>query len=198
MTKLRFLIGSWIAITAILSAGDHYFHVRTGILRYHWAPVVDGQSVWAWLVFAGAAAAMLALTVAFPLSDVPSAVPWISVLGATAVFVGAYAISGQIGDSHPTALFVTLLVLWLARVALRGADRAVYLVHGALLAVAGVAGEGLFSMAGLFDYRLQQILDCPWWLAGLYLHGSIALLQVARGANAVRSPAAVHPTAPVV
>jgi hypothetical protein len=183
MTSLRYLVTMWLGITVILSSGDHYFHVRTGILRYHWGPIVDGQSVWAWLIFGGAAAAMLAGTLAFPLSDVPSTIPWISILGATAVFIAAYAISGEFGATHPTALCVALVLLWLVRVALRPDDRLVYLAHGATLAVAGVVGEGLFSMAGLFDYRLQQVVDCPWWLGGLYLNGSIALLHIARGAE---------------
>jgi hypothetical protein len=187
VTSLRYLAAMWLAITVILSSADHYFHARTGILHYYWGPIVDGQSVWAWLIFAGAAAAMLAATMAFPLSDIPSAIPWISILGATAIFVAAYGISGLVGATHPTALCVALVLLWLVRVGLRPDDRLVYLAHGATLAVAGVVGEGLFSMAGLFDYRLQQVVDCPWWLAGLYLHGSIALLQIARGAKSLRS-----------
>jgi ABC-type Fe3+-siderophore transport system permease subunit len=192
MTSLRYLVAMWLSITVILSSADHYFHARTGILHYNWTPTVDGQSVWAWLIFAGAAAAMLSATMAFPLSDIPSTIPWTSILGSTAIFVAAYGISGKVGATHPTALGVTLVLLWLVRVALRPDDRLVYLTHGATLAVAGVVGEGLFSMAGLFDYRLQQVVDCPWWLAGLYLNGSIALLHIARGAKSLRSPAIAH------
>lgn len=179
----------WLAFSATLCLSDHYFHVRTRTLRYHWAPMVDGQSVWVGLVFGAAAVAMIAGTLAFPLSDVPPRIPWRSILGSYTVFVAAYAISGQVGATHPTALFVTLAILWLLRVALRQHDRLVYLVHGLVLALLGVVGEGLFSIAGLFDYRLQQVVDCPWWLAGLYLHGSIALLEVARGAKSLHAPA---------
>lgn len=181
MTKVRFAVVWWAVITLILCLGDRFFHVGTGILHYSWEPIVGGQSVWVWLVFAGAAAAMIALTVAFPLRDIPPATPSLAIATSTAIFVAVYAISGAVGESHPTIFFVTLVVVWLLRVLVRRKDRLVHLVHGVVLATLGVVGEGLFSKAGLFAYDLQQIVDCPWWLAGFYLHGSIALLQAGRG-----------------
>jgi len=181
VTKVRFAVFSWAAITLILCIGDRFFHVRTGILHYNWEPIVDGQSAWVWLVFAGAAAAMLAITIPFPQRDIPLAVPRRDILTSTAIFVVVYALTGMFGESHPTVLFAALVAAWLGRVLIRGEDRLVYLIHGVVLATGGVVGEGLFSRAGLFAYDLQQVVDCPWWLGALYLHGSIALLQVGRG-----------------
>lgn len=183
MTRTRFLIGLWAAITVTICLGDHFFHVRTGILRYHWGPFADGQSVWAWLIFAVASAAFVGSAAVVPLKDVPRGVPWAGIIDGIALFAGAYALSGQLGDTHPTALFAALLAAWLIRIAARPADLRWYAGYGIALAACGVIGEGLFSYLGLFDYRLQQVINCPWWLAGLYLHGSVALLEAARGAR---------------
>lgn len=182
MTRTRFVVAMWAAVTAVIILGDHFFHVRTGILHYEQGPLVDGQSVWVWLVFAVAVIAMIASALLTPITSVPPSVQWGGIAVSGLVFVAAYGVSGMVGNSHPAALFVGLVVLWLARVVLlRREDRMLYLAYGLLLAVCGVVGEGLVSKAGLFAYQLQQVVDCPWWLAGLYLHGSITLLQIARG-----------------
>lgn len=183
MTRTRLLIGSWVFVTLTLCLSDHYFHLRTGRLAYHWVPLVDGQSVWTWLIFAVAAGGFVGVAALVPLREVPDRVPWAGIVDASVLFVGVYALSGQLGATHPTLLFWSLVVAWLIRIAARRADVLWYAGHGVALAVAGVAGEGLFSQLGLLDYQLQQVVNCPWWLAGLYLHGSIALLEVARGAR---------------
>lgn len=184
MTRGRFLVGIWIVLTLTLCLGDHFFHLRMGMLAYNWRPLVDGQSVWVWLVFAVAAVIMVGTSVMWPLREVPDSVPWVAIIDAGVLFVGAYALSGQLGASHPSLLFWGFVVAWAARLAVRSA-RGAMVVHGILFAAIGVVGEGLFSMMGLFDYELQQVVDCPWWLAGLYLHGSIALLEIARGARSL-------------
>lgn len=186
MTRARFLTGAWLVLALTLCLGDHFFHLRTGILAYRWAPFVDGQSAWVWLIFAVAAAGFLASAAIVPLSDVPTHVPWPAIADSLTIFVGAYALSGQLGATHPTFLFSTLVIAWLVRVAARPADRPAYFIHGITFAAIGVLGEGTFSMMGLFDYQLQQIVHCPWWLAALYLHGSIALLEIARGAKSAQ------------
>lgn len=185
MTRARLLLLSWAVVTVALCLGDHFFHLRTGILGYHWAPYVDGQSIWTWLIFAVAATVFVASALAVPLEDVPARVPWPAIVDGLVLFMGAYALSGQLGATHPTLLFWALLVAWFVRVAVRPADRLWFAGHGVVLAVGGVVGEGVFSKLGLFDYQLQQVIDCPWWLAGLYLHGSVALLEIARGAKAL-------------
>src|SRR5690349_24671034 len=172
----------WASLTLILCLGDHYCHVATGRLSYHWAPLVDGQSAWVWLIYAVAAAAFVWFTAMVPVRDVPATMPWAPIFDGAVTFVAAYALSGQLGASHPTGLLVGLVAAWLVRVAARGFP-VTYLVHGVVFASIGVVAEGSFSMLGLFDYQLQQVVDCPWWLAGLYLHGSIALLEIARGAR---------------
>lgn len=185
MNRTRLLTGSWAVVTVSLCTADHFFHLRTGVLSYHWHPFVDGQSVWAWLIFAVASALFLAGAVRVPITDVPSTVPLPAMLDGIVVFLGAYALSGQLGASHPTLLFWALALAWLVRVGARRRDLRAYVLHGIGLAVAGVLSEGTFSALGLFDYRLHQVVGCPWWLAGLYLHGSVALLETARGAAAL-------------
>lgn len=183
MTRVRFLAVFWAAITVTICLCDYFFHVRTGILRYHWGPLADGQSVWAWLIFALASAAFVGSAAVVPLRNIPAGVPWARLADSVALFVGAYALSGQLGAIHPTGLFAALLAAWLIRIAARPADLLAYAGYGLVLAVCGVAGEGIFSYAGLFDYRLQQVINCPWWLSGLYLHGSVALLEASRTAR---------------
>jgi len=185
MTRTRLLLGAWLTLTSILCVGDYLFHVRTGVLYYHWPPLVGGQSVWVWPIFAVASALMLALSLAFKRLDVPASAPWVAIVGSAAAFVVTYWITGLFGQTHPTELFGGLVVAWVVRVAIRRANRTTFLMHGLVLAAGGVLGEGLFSKAGLFDFRLQQVFDCPWWLVGFYLHASIALLEVVRGARSL-------------
>lgn len=189
LTRTRFLVLMWAALTLVLCLGDHYLHLRTGMLSYNWEPLVDGQSVWVWLAFAGGAAFMIGVSVAVPLRDHPAELAWAPIIDGAVLFLGAYALSGQLGASHPTGLFFGLALTWLVRVVGRGTAAPTYLVHGVLLAIVGVVAEGLFSKVGLFDYQLQQVMDCPWWLAGLYLHGSIALLEINRGARSLAARA---------
>lgn len=188
MDRTRLLALCWAIVAVSLCAGDHFFHVRTGVLSYHWHPFVDGQSLWVWLVFAVASAVFVASAVVVPIKDVPETVPWPAMLDGIVLFLGAYALSGQLGTSHPALLFWALVLAWLVRIGARYRDLRAYVLHGIGLAVLGVLAESLFSALGLFDYQLRQIVGCPWWLAGLYLHGSIALLESARGAAAL-SPA---------
>lgn len=189
MTRPRLLVLAWALVTPTLCLSDHFFHLRTGRLHYNWHPFVDGQSVWAWLIFAVAAALFITSAAVVPLRDVPDRTPWPGIVDALALFIGAYALSGEFGATHPTLLFWALVVAWLVRIAVRRTDRLWYAAHGVALATVGVVAEGLFSSFGLFDYQLQQVVNCPWWLAGLYLHGSIALLEVARGVRLVAQPA---------
>lgn len=189
MTRTRFLLLIWAVLTLMLCLGDHFFHVRTGQLSYSWSPVVDGQSVWVWPIFAVAAGLFVGVSSTWAVRNIPERFAIAPVIDTAVLFLGGYALSGQLGASHPTALSIALVVAWLLRVAARGAAAPAYLSHGVLLAACGVVGEGLFSKAGLFDYELQQVVDCPWWLAGLYLHGSIALLEVTRAASTLRPQA---------
>jgi hypothetical protein len=184
MTRTRFLATCAVLLTLTLCIGDHFFHVRTGILTYNWTPLVDGQSVWVWPIFAAGATAMVLVGLIFPVTDTGlTEVPWIPIFGTSGVVVVVYFLSGQFGNSHPNEFFWAVFGAWLVRLAFQRTDRLPVLGMSLTLAVLGVVIEGLFSMAGLFDYQVRQILGCPWWLAALYLHGGFSVLYVTRGAR---------------
>lgn len=62
---------------------------RPASSKPHWASPIDGQSVWVWLLFAAFAGAMVVATVAVPLTDAPTAVPWGAIGGSSAIFIVA-------------------------------------------------------------------------------------------------------------
>lgn len=184
MTRARFLATCAVLLTLTLCLGDYFFHVRTGILEYNWTPMVGGQSVWVWPIFAAGATAMVLIGTLFPVTDTGlTEVPWIPLFGTSGVVVLVYFLSGQFGNSHPNEFFWVVFAVWLGRLAFQRTDRLPVLWMSLTLAVLGVIVEGLFSKAGLFDYQVQQILDCPWWLGALYLHGGFSALYVGRGAR---------------
>lgn len=184
MTRTRFLATCAALLTLTLCIGDRLFHVRTGILEYHWTPLVGGQSVWVWPIFAAGATAMVLVGTLFPVTDTGlTKVPWIPIFGTSGVVVVVYFLSGQFGNSHPNEFFWAVFAVWLGRLAFQRTDRLTVLWMSLTLAVLGVIAEGLFSQAGLFDYQVKQIVGCPWWLGALYLHGGFSLLYVHRGAR---------------
>jgi len=184
MARTRFLATCAALLTLTLCIGDHFFHVRTGILEYNWTPLVDGQSVWVWPIFAVGATAMVLVGTIFPVTDTElTNIPWIAIFATSGVVVVVYFLSGQFGNSHPNEFFWVVFAAWLGRLVFQRSDRLAVLGMSLTLAVLGVVVEAAFSKAGLFDYQVRQILGCPWWLGTLYLHGGFSLLYVARAAR---------------
>lgn len=153
-----------------LTACDQLFHVRTQTLVYHWHPQLFGQTIIVPLVFAGAVVAMFQVTGALAGGRRGSLI--LSFL----VTTGAYLVSGLLAPRFALAYGIVLVVLWLARIVWRGDPRLLLLGIG--IAAGGVLGEAVLSAAGEFDYLHADVLRVPWWLFGLYLHGSLVAVDL--------------------
>lgn len=161
-----------LAVAAGLTICDQLFHVRTGTIDYHWQPQVLGQTVVVPVTFAVAALVMLRA------ADLSSARGRSRVAASSAVALTAYLVSGLLAPRLAVTYAVLLVVLWSVRVVLRG-DRAL-VVLGIATAAGGVLGEAALSAAGEFSYARPDVLGVPWWLFGLYLHGSLLAVDLAQ------------------
>lgn len=182
-----YALGTIAFTTAWFLTGDHFFHVRNGILDYNWAPMVDGQSVWVAAFFLGGAIALWAIH--WPIAgawDREPAPGWASIAWSFVVLTGLYFASGQLGNTHPTALLLGASGLWVVRVLVEERRHRAVLVFASVIAGLGAFVEGLSSMAGLFDYADPDLLGVPFWLVACYLHAPFALLAIARRARALR------------
>lgn len=159
-----------VPLAVWLTACDQFFHLRTETLEYHWHPQVFGQSIIVPLVFAVAVVAMF--QVAGAVEDGRRC----SLTGSMLFVTGAYLLSGLLAPRFALAYAGVLVVLWLARVAWRGDPR--LLLVGVTIAACGVLGEAALSAVGEFDYLDPDVLRVPWWLCGLYLHGSLVAVDL--------------------
>ncbi|MGL6234839.1 MAG: hypothetical protein ACRC20_05795 [Segniliparus sp.] len=179
-TRAKFFGGAVAALTLLFFLGDHFAHVRHGILRYHWQPQLDGQSYWVYLVFFAASLLIVSAAWLFPVPSVPARPPWRTLITDYAVVAAGYTASGFFGNSHPRAFFWAVTALWLVRVLATRDDRLPVVAASVLLGALGSLGEGLFSQLGLFDYAHQDVVRVPLWLGALYLHGGFAVVDVSR------------------
>lgn len=159
-----------VPLAVWLTACDQFFHLRTETLVYHWHPQVFGQTIIVPLVFAVAVVAM------FQVAGAVEGGRRCSLIGSMLFVTGAYLLSGLLAPRFALAYAVVLVVLWLARVAWRGDPR--LLLVGVTIAAAGVLGEAALSAVGEFDYLDPDVLRVPWWLFGLYLHGSLVAVDL--------------------
>lgn len=162
-----------------ISAGDHLFHVRTGVLRHHWLPQWDGQSLSVIPQFVVAAALMAEVARRLPGTDRQRRPGGLVVIAELAAFFAAYALTGWIGVTHPLVCGMVLLIAFVARLAVEPEPGTVVLL-GVLIALGGCVGEALVSRTGLFEYVAPDVAGVPLWLFPLYLHGAPAVLATAR------------------
>lgn len=168
MTRRQWAVVAPLAVW--LTACDQFFHLRTETLVYHWHPQVFGQTVIVPFVFA------LAIVAMFQVAGVLEGGRRASLIGSMLFVTAAYLLSGLLAPRFAVAYAIVLVVLWLARVAWRGDAR--LLVVGVAIAVGGVLGEAALSAVGEFDYLDPDVLRVPWWLFGLYLHGSLVAVDL--------------------
>lgn len=159
-----------VPLAVWLTACDQLFHLRTETLVYHWHPQIFGQTILVPFVFALAVVAMLLA------ADTLSGGRRASLAGSMIFVTGAYLVSGLLAPRFALAYAVVLIVLWLVRIAWRGDARLILL--GVVIAAGGVLGEFALSAAGEFDYLDPDVLRVPWWLFGLYLHGSLVAVDL--------------------
>ena len=168
MTRRQWAVVAPLAVW--LTACDQFFHLRTETLVYHWHPQVFGQTIIVPFVFG------LAIVAMFQVAGALEGGRRASLAGSMALVTGAYLLSGLLAPRFAVAYAIVLVVLWLARVAWRGDAR--LLVVGVAIAVGGVLGEAALSAVGEFDYLDPDVLRVPWWLFGLYLHGSLVAVDL--------------------
>src|SRR5260221_12222125 len=148
-------------------------HVQSGVLAYP-HPWLADQAWWVApqfgvgmiVVLAAARIAVRGDTTRPPTSRVAIDAAW---------FLGVYAASG-LGHGHPVALAVAFVVTWLAR----RPDRRGAVPFSILLSAGGVLYEGTLAGSGAFHYARPDLFHVPVWLAGIYLHGALLALSVAR------------------
>lgn len=168
MTRRQWVVAVPLAVW--LTACDQFFHLRTETLVYHWDPQIFGQTIIVPLVFAVAVVAM------FQVAGAVEGWRRGSLIGSILFVTVIYLVSGLLAPRFALAYAIVLVVLWLARVAWRGDPRLILV--GITIAAGGVLGEAALSAAGEFDYLDPDVLRVPWWLCGLYLHGSLVAVDL--------------------
>ena len=172
----RMALVSLILGIGIFCIGDHFYHVWTKTLSYHWMPMVDGQSIWVWPIFIGGA--VLMVITAYPFThDYPSPPTRHNLVFEFLWIHAIYLSSGLFGDAYPILFSMVMVALWALRVVLFTTYRSSIVALSLLLAGISPPMEGLFSYFGLFDYTLQQFVRVPWWLFAVYLHGGFGLFR---------------------
>lgn len=171
------LLGALVAY-----AGDA-LHALTGALRYP-NPALGQQASW---VFPGFLLAFLAMGLGYWLLA-----PWFKqhslfsrqpghaqpLAEQLSFFFALYALSA-FAHSSPQLLAGLLYGLFLVRLRF-SYDRLWLASLAALLAVAGMAVEGVLGKFQLMHYSHSDLFYVPYWLGGLYVHGAFALREGAR------------------
>lgn len=166
----------FLGMGLLLTLCDRFCHVSFGVLAYS-HPLATGQAWWVLPGFVGAAAGMYLGARLLFLKQAASSSPR-AIAVSLGLFVAAYAASG-VFLAWPHALLAGYVATWLLRVAL-APDRAAVFVFGLVLAIMGMAVEGLLMLTGDVAYRAPEVFHVPWWLGGLYLHGAFAVLRITR------------------
>lgn len=167
--------------------GDHFFHVRTGTLTYHWEPMIGGQSI-------AIVAFFLTLSVigwlgywwfaAYWDGDAPPS--WGYVAFNLVALTVLYWASGRYGDNHPWEFIWVVGGVWVLRVLVEGRGHALATIAACLFVTGGVFAEAAVIFLGMWDYAQPDVLGIPAWLIPQYLHGAFLGLAFARKARAAR------------
>ena len=173
------LLALLAAIAATLCDANHAF---TGTLVYP-HPQIGQQPFW---TFPGFFLAFFAMAVGYLqtaplLSRVMSVRASVSagslhaMAESLSAFMMVYLASG-FGNAHPALLSLIFYGLFLLRWA-ASYERGWLLTVAIALAVGGMLAEGALSAFGLVVYRHQDVFYVPFWLGGLYMHGTFALRE---------------------
>lgn len=157
-------------------------HAYTGALSYP-DPAFGIQAWWVFpgfvlaFTFMGATYGMMAKLLkgrlALEQSTSPASVaPFVEALSA---FAMVYLASGW-GNAHPNLMNFVFLLLFVIRWEFTY-EKGWLLIVAVALAIGGIVAEGALGAVGLVAYGHQEIFYCPWWLAGVYLHGAFALRE---------------------
>ena len=184
--RTRYAMGMIVATTLLYCFGDHFFYVRMGMLEYHWAPLVDGQSVWVYLFFFGGSIIIWFLGVAFARlwQDTEATVPsWRYIVSTFAALFAVYLFSGLIGVDHPHLYFWIMLVTFAIRLLVEERRNRAGMLAAAVVIAVGAVIEGGVAWLGLFSYAHVDVAEIPAWLIAAYLHIAFFAVAVARRAR---------------
>ncbi|HXC49749.1 MAG TPA: hypothetical protein VN634_02585 [Candidatus Limnocylindrales bacterium] len=160
-------------------------HVRTGTISYR-DPWLFGQAWWVFPEFILTFLAMVAgyillasrVSRAMPTQRSQSAGSVRPFVESLVLFACLYLISG-FASREPVFLcwifYATFLARWIVSY-----ERAWLLLLALLMGIGGMVGEGLVGATGLAAYRHTDVFHAPLWLAGLYMHGALALRESMR------------------
>jgi len=165
------------ASAVFLTLCDQLFHVRTETLVYHWDPQIAGQTILVPLTFLLATVAMLDV-IRRVQAVKPRSPTALGAIGSFGVVTTAYLLSGLVDPELSVAYALLLLVGWGARVVHRD-ERGTAIAAAVMIAIGGVLGEAALSAIGEFSYLHPDVLGVPWWLFPLYLHGALAVRDIA-------------------
>jgi hypothetical protein len=181
--------GFWFVVvfTVVFILGDHFFHVRTGILTYNWEPKFDGQSVGSvifWLTLAVSGWPGFWLLARFWDGDDPPS--WTYVALCLAISTVTYWASGAYGYSHYWAFFWVVTAVLVARVLVEGRGHHVAMLVACFYLLGGAVIEAVFIKLGMHDYARPDVLGMPAWIFVFFPFGAflgVAWARKARAAN---------------
>jgi hypothetical protein len=179
----RYGLGFVAVFTVVFILGDHFFHVRTGILTYHWEPKFDGQSVGSlifWLTLAASGWPGFWLLARFWDDEDPPT--WGYVALCFAISTVTYWASGAYGYSHYWTFFWVVTGVLAARVLLEGRGHPVAMLVACCYLIGGAVIEAIFIKMGMHTYARPDVLGMPAWLFVFFPFG--AFLGVAWGRKA--------------
>jgi hypothetical protein len=165
--------------------GDHFFHVRTGTLTYHWEPTIDGQSIAiAAFFFTLAVVGWLGYWWFAGFWDGDAPPSWGYIAFTLVAVTVLYWASGRYGNSHPWTFFWAVAGLWVLRVLIEGRGHPLATIAASLFVTTAVFAEAFVIYLGMWDYAQPDVMGIPAWLIPQYLHGAFLGLAVARKARA--------------
>lgn len=183
----RYGISFIVGFTAWFCLSDHFFHVRTGILSYHWAPMIDGQSVAiaGFFLFLGIVGwvGYWWLAAFWDGNPAPS---WGYIAYTLAAMTALYYASGQFGNTHHWPFFWAVAALLMLRVLVEGRGHLLATLLACLFLLGGWFAEGIVIYMGMLDYAQADLFGMPAWLMVQYPHGLFFGMACARKARAAR------------
>lgn len=179
--------GFVVVFTVVFILGDHFFHVRTGILTYRWEPMIDGQSVAAvifWLMLAISGWPGFWLLARFWDGDPEPS--WGYVALCFAISTVTYAASGEFGYSRYWTFFWVVAGILVLRILVEGRGHLLAMVLACVYLLGGAIIEAVFIYLGMHEYARPDVLGMPAWLFVFFPFGAFLGVGWARKARAAR------------
>lgn len=172
-------------MAAVLATFCDAIHAHTGTLAYP-DPWLFQQAFWVFplffLTFLTMAVGyfwttkLLPHTIAHERSTAPGG--FASCIETMTAFGLVYLLSG-FGNREPVLLSVIFYAAFFLRLAFTY-DKLFLFGLALVLAVSGMLAEGALAAFDLVHYRQPEVVNVPFWLGALYMHGAFALREAMR------------------